>query len=57
MKKYKVISTCETVYESFVMANSEEEAKEKFWEGEYTQDTSEEPIKVINEEIHEIIES
>jgi hypothetical protein len=57
MKKYKVISTCETVYESFVMANSEEEAKEKFLEGEYTQDTDEKPKKINNEEIYEIIES
>ena len=56
MKKYLVTTYATATYQCIVEADSEEEAEEKVWEGDYDELNNGDPTNVQDELIESIVE-
>jgi len=56
MKKYLVTTYATATWQSIVEADSEEEAEEKVWEGDYEELNNGDPTKIEDEQIESIVE-
>tara|TARA_R100001480_G_scaffold122157_1_gene120691 strand:+ start:585 stop:824 length:240 start_codon:yes stop_codon:yes gene_type:complete len=56
MKKYLVTTYATAEWQSIVEADSEEEAEEKVWEGDYEELNNGDPTKIEDEQIESIVE-
>ena len=56
MKKYLVTTYATATYQCIVEADSEEEAEEKVWEGDYDELNNGDPTNVQDEQIESIVE-
>ena len=56
MKKYLVTTYATAEWQCIVEADSEEEAEEKVWEGDYEELNNGDPTKIEDEQIESIIE-
>jgi hypothetical protein len=56
MKKYLVTTYATAEWQCIVEADSEEEAEEKVWEGDYEELNNGDPTKIEDEKIESIIE-
>tara|TARA_R100001510_G_scaffold28075_1_gene24793 strand:- start:614 stop:853 length:240 start_codon:yes stop_codon:yes gene_type:complete len=56
MKKYLVTTYATAEWQCIVEADSEEEAEEKVWEGDYEELNNGDPTKIEDEQIESIVE-
>ena len=56
MKKYLVTTYATATYQCIVEADSEEEAEEKVWEGDYDELNKGDPTNVQDEQIESMVE-
>ena len=56
MKKYLVTTYATATWQCIVEADSEEEAEEKVWAGDYEELNNGNPIKIEDEQIESIVE-
>tara|TARA_B100000085_G_scaffold213_1_gene249 strand:+ start:323 stop:532 length:210 start_codon:yes stop_codon:yes gene_type:complete len=56
MKKYLVTTYATATYQCIVEADSEEEAEEKVWEGDYDELNNGEPTNIEDEQIESMVE-
>jgi len=56
MKKYLVTTYATATWQCIVEADSEEEAEEKVWEGDYEELNNGDPTKIEDEQIESIVE-
>jgi hypothetical protein len=57
MKKYLVTTYATATWQCIVEADSEEEAEEKVWAGDYEELNNGDPIKIEDELIESIVEN